>query len=195
MKGRLPMPEKLAAAKIARGRDRQAGDWKSPVVAGEFDDGYKLLYLHTPEDIATLGRIMGHCSGTHFVWACEERIWYFFALVDSKGVPKGTLHTKEEQWFGKNHPRDKLPKIPFQPLRNATYGGYPTYMDFVLGAKAVSLKYEPGKWCAYQFNSRTYDFDVRNAIDYDAQGWRHFNPLPNKPDGIPDELFQEYNRC
>lgn len=176
----------------SRGRGG-AVEWKSPIVAGEFADDWKLLYLHTPDDLAILGRAMGHCSGTHFVWACEERIWYFFALVDGKGVPHGTLHTKEEKWLGKAHPRDALPRIPFQPLRNDQYGGYPTYQEFVLGAKAAKLKYEPGKWCAYQFNSQSYENGMHDP--YYEGGWQYYNPMPQRPDGVPDGMYQEFVRC
>lgn len=104
----------VAQAAAVRGSDRKKQDfeWVDVQKVTEFDDGWYIGYLGHHKDLATLGRLMGHCSGTHFVWACEEKIWYFFALFDKDGVPHGTLHAKEKKWMGKPHPRDSKPDIP-----------------------------------------------------------------------------------
>lgn len=104
----------VAAAAAVRGSDRKKQDfeWVDVQKVTEFDDGWYIGYLGHHKDLATLGKLMGHCSGTHFVWACEEKIWYFFALFDKDGVPHGTLHAKEKKWMGKAHPRDSKPDIP-----------------------------------------------------------------------------------
>lgn len=104
----------VAQAAAVRGSDRKKQDfeWVDVQKVQEYEDGWYLGYLGDPADLATLGRLMGHCSGTHFVWACEEKIWYFFALFDKDGVPHGTLHAKEKKWMGKAHPRDSKPPVP-----------------------------------------------------------------------------------
>lgn len=189
-----------APAKPVRGKDRgklmkELGDWTEPVVVGEFDKGHKLLYLPHPDDLALLGKLMHHCSGTHFIWACEEKIWYFFALVDAKGVPIATLHTKEEKWLGKAHPRDSFPRPNIQIRASA--GHYPTFSDYVAGFKASGQKYEPGKWSPLTYSSRTYDIN-RDSGDYNSRDFNSqygHNRLPRRPDGIPEELFNEYMRC
>ena len=184
--------------KPVRGKDRgklmkKLGDWTAPIVVGEFADDLKLLYLPDPKDLALLGNLMHHCSGTHFVWACEERIWYFFALVDKNGVPHATLHTKELKWLNKPHPRENMPRLP--AIRNADGWGYPSLDDF-LKSKTPGFKYEQGK-LSPSMNSRMYDINPRTAVDYYARGWdRMFrNPIAHRPDGVPPELFNEYMRC
>lgn len=117
-----------AAAPAVRGRDRKKQDfeWVDVQKVQEFDDGWYVGYVNHHKDLATLGYLMGHCSGTHYVWACEEKIWYFFGLFDKDGVPHGTLHAKEKKWLDKEHPRDTAKVIPQQQAycNRCNGGGY-----------------------------------------------------------------------
>lgn len=232
-----------AAPAAVRGSDRkkQQFEWVDVKRVQEYEDGWYLGYLDHPTDLATLGRLMGHCSGTHFVWACEERIWYFFALFDKDGVPHGTLHAKEKKWLGKDHPRDKQPPIPqknprgikcpncngwgeeykngrykrctkcgasgflpapddanvIEPIR-ASAGGYPSFEDVKAAFEKAGLQYESGKYCALQYNSRTYEGGAQG--DYYG-GARDFDRLypdvfrnTGKPEGVEDALWAEYTK-
>lgn len=188
------------AARPVRGKDRgalmkQLGDWFDPITVGEFDNEHKLLYLHHHKDQALLGKLMHHCSGTHYVWAEEERIWYFFALVDGKGVPKGTLHTKEEKWLGKSHPADTSRKALPVGVRSSG-GTYATKEDVLKAFEAAGLKYDPVYRPVTAFNSRTYDINA-NSRDYDSNTFESRYPMHinNRPDGVGAEEYNEFVRC
>lgn len=89
--------------------------WADLKLVHEFDDaspykGHAVAYIDHPDDLAALGKTMGHCAGTHFIWACEEKIWYFFTVVTLADMqPHVTLHAKQLKWLGKSHPRDTAP--------------------------------------------------------------------------------------
>jgi hypothetical protein len=101
--------------------------WTDLKIVHEFADdspykGHAVAYVDHPDDLGALGKAMGHCAGTHFVWACEERIWGFFTIITTKDKqPHTTLHAKQLKWVGKNHPRDTAPN----PYANRL-GGYIT---------------------------------------------------------------------
>lgn len=147
--------------------DDLAVKWKAPHVLHEFDGGYQLIYVDHPDDLATLGTIQGHCAGTHFVWACEERIWYFFTVVDKNGVPHNTVHAKQMKWVNKIHPRDNKPRPPLQLShsydRDTGRLVYPTLKSCTAAYKKASLEYKPGEWCALQYDSRAYDSQYQGA--------------------------------
>ena len=186
--------------KPVRGKDRgklmeKLGDWVDPVVVGEFAGDHKLLYLPHPDDLALLGSLMHHCSGTHFIWASEEKIWYFFAVVDKNNVPIATLHTKEEKWLNKSHPRDNGKGVP--PIVSVSRsGGYPIRKDYVEAFKKAGLKYEPGIYKPLNYASTTYDYGTGNGYD-DARTFstQFRNPIPRKPDGVSTELFNNFVHC
>lgn len=225
-----------------RGSDRKKAEkqWVDVKRVYEYDNGWYIGYIDDPTDLATLGRLMGHCSGTHFVWACEERIWYFFALFDKDDVPHGTLHAKQTKWIGKDHPRDKKPPIPTQQQQDrckdcfgrgykyerdhytdcptckatgvnpnapkgaigavkASAGGYATFEDLKEAFAKAGLEYEPGKYRALYFNSRTYE-EGRNG-DRGPNGRENFEYQyggdvfgGHKPPGISDETWAEYTK-
>jgi hypothetical protein len=188
----------VAADRPVRGKDRgelmkKLGDWFAPITVGEFDTGHKLLYLPHHKDQALLGKLMYHCSGTHYVWAEEERLWYFFALVDGKGVPKGTLHTKEEKWVRKVHPADSSRK-PLPVVVRSSSGGYATKEDVLKAFEAAGREYEPVYQPVSGFNSRAYD----TGAGYDG-GKTFENRYPlyiaQRPDGVSSEEYNEFVRC
>lgn len=86
------------------------GSFKAAKVAHEYEDGWRILYLDTVDDLVTLGNLMHHCSGslTHTRYACHDsgdnKIVYFFVLVDEKGTPHSTIHAKQATWVNKPHP-------------------------------------------------------------------------------------------
>lgn len=96
----------MPAIKDAPLTDETQKVWKAPKTVYEWDDGYKIVYLDQPEDLVTLGRKQVHCSDRHVIWACEEKISYFFAIVGPDYLPHGTIHTKQASWINKPHPRD-----------------------------------------------------------------------------------------
>lgn len=83
------------------------GQFRNAEVVHEYEDGWKMLYLNTVDDLMTLGTLMHHCAGSrmHTDWACtdakEKRIVYFFVLVDPAGRPYSTIHAKQATWVGK----------------------------------------------------------------------------------------------
>lgn len=87
-------------------------EWTDLKIVHEFGEdspykGHAVAYVDHPDDLARLGKTMGHCAGTHFVWACEERIWAFFTIITTADMqPHTTLHAKQLKWVGKRHPRD-----------------------------------------------------------------------------------------
>jgi len=190
-------------AKPARGKDRaklmeKLGDWFAPIVVGEFEENHKLLYLPHHKDQALLGKLMHHCSGTHYVWAEEERIWYFFALVDSRGVPRGTLHTKEEKWLNKAHPADSSREfIPIPVPKLEKSGTYATKEDVLKAFKKAGKEYKPIYKPVAGFHSRSYDINPNFASDYDQPAFerRYPNYIQVKPDGVSSEEYNEYLRC
>lgn len=212
---------KPVKAKGVRGSDRakilaETG-WTDAKVVGEFEEGHKLLYLPHPYDLALLGKTMGHCSGTHFVWASELKIWYFFAIVDAKGVPLGTLHCKDVKWIGKAHPLDaevrkqasvgmpprfffgnypeKVYKTKAYLRRNEGY--YVTFATVEAAFKEAGLEYEPGKYAPPNgLSSHAYD-NPRGYKERDLLGWDgvYFQPIPRRPAEVSEALFAEYQRC
>lgn len=135
-----------------------AYNWVDPKVLQEFDGGYKLLYLHDAADLAILGTAQNHCAGTHWVWAVEEKIWYFFTVIDKDGKPHSTVHAKQLKWLNKAHPRDSFPVAPV----NVTYwdnagGKYPTLATCKAAFEKAGREYEPGKWKAMEYGSTAYD--------------------------------------
>jgi hypothetical protein len=111
----------LQAVGQMRGRDRKkvGVQWAEPETVWE-DKDHTLYYLTHPFDLAALGILMRHCSGTHWVWATEEKVWQFFALVDkASNVPHVTVHAKDVNWYKAGaHPRDGQ-KNPSVVLREA----------------------------------------------------------------------------
>lgn len=109
------MAAEVADARGTRSRDNKTKSfsWTDLKLVHEFGDdspykGHAVAYIDHPDDLAALGKTMGHCAGTHFIWACEEKIWYFFTVVTLDNMrPHVTLHAKDTKWVGKNHPRDK----------------------------------------------------------------------------------------
>lgn len=110
----------VADARGTRSRDQKGNQfhWTDLKVVHEFTDGpykgYGVAYVDHPDDLAALGKTMGHCAGTHFVWACEEKIWSFFTVVTLADMqPHTTLHAKQLKWVGVPHPRD-LAEFPYE---------------------------------------------------------------------------------
>lgn len=107
----------VAAGRGVRSRDLKGNQfkWTDLNIVHEFADdspykGHAVAYVDHPDDLAALGKTMGHCAGTHFVWACEERIWAFFTIITTNDMqPHTTLHAKQLKWVGKPHPRDTAP--------------------------------------------------------------------------------------
>lgn len=93
--------------------------WKDPEVVHTFDDGWSIIYVRTKEDLTTLGNLQHHCAGSQWVWAIEEKVYYFFALVDPDGNPHSTIHAKQASWIGKKHPRDGEPGTGLIPRADA----------------------------------------------------------------------------
>jgi hypothetical protein len=108
----------MAAATI-RAKKAPEFKWHDAQVVYENDDGYKVLYLASPEDLALLGTAQGHCSASHWPWASEEpRLFYFFTVVGADMTPHCTVHAKQKKWFKKVHPKDTAPRIPWEGARN-----------------------------------------------------------------------------
>lgn len=144
-----------------RGRDRKKLDieWANPEVLLEYPDdpkGLKMCRIADPVDIETLGRLEGHCAGTHFVWVCEEQIWHFLTLIDKDNVPHTTIHAKSVEWRNKQHPRDKL-AFPFVVERLKSSGHYQTWRDVVATAEKQNIELpEPGTYGPLGYPSSTY---------------------------------------
>lgn len=83
--------------------------WKAPDVVCADIPGHpnkRIVSLRDPDDLLKFGGLMGHCAGTHSKWASEERIWAFVTVLDQRGEPHGTLHLKDCEWAGREHPDD-----------------------------------------------------------------------------------------
>jgi hypothetical protein len=185
-----------------RGRDRKkvGVDWAEPETVWENDE-YAIYYLSHPFDLAALGSLQRHCSGTHWVWACEEKVWQFFALVDKASrVPHLTIHAKDVAWFkAKPHPRDSLPSpasaLP-QDKEVKTYSGYSyaapariplhcgsgyaTYYDVLLAFETAGVAYEPGKFGPVNYSCGTYDYAAWKGMK-DAEVKKDAPKIPKEP--------------
>jgi hypothetical protein len=160
--------EGIPKVKGVRGSDRakQKYEWHDVKRVKEWDDGWYIGYVDNPEDTATLGSLMGHCAGAHYVWTHEERIWYFFALFDPSGVPHSTLHAKQASWMNKEHPRDNGEEIPLAAQTwNVTY---PTLTVVMECFKKAGLEYKTGKYKPARYTSCTYDFLLQDRDYHDA---------------------------
>lgn len=192
-----PMPEKV---KGARGRDvrKQEKVWEDVEKLYEFEDGWYIGWVKTPADQATLGRLQGHCSGTHFIWTCEEKIWYFFALFDNTDTPRSTIHAKHATWLNKSHPRDSCPRMPSQVVANHRYG-YPSLKDVEEAFKAAGLTYEPGKYCPITYNSTTYDYNLSDPYEGDegtfAYNYGRAMCTDRKPANVDKEIWDAYAKA
>lgn len=159
-----------AKAKGVRGRDRAKveHEWKDVQRLHEWDDGWYLGYVSDPDDCATLGYLMGHCAGVHWVWTVEEKIWYFFALFDPDGIPHSTIHAKQASWIKKPHPRDTAEAMPIHvpPSR----GNYPSLADVKRCFAENGLEYEAGKYKPIRYESTTYDYALSER-DYDPDSF------------------------
>lgn len=103
----------------SRDRAKQEFEWEAAKVIYEFPEGHTLaghtvVYLDNPNDTAQLGKLMGHCAGTHFIWTAEEKVWYFFAMLGPNGQPHVTIHAKQTKWLNKRHPRDEAESMPIR---------------------------------------------------------------------------------
>lgn len=115
------------ATDVARGRDKAKVDfeWQAPEVIWEHD-GYRLVRLTNPDDLITLGRLMGHCAGWHQFWA-RTGMWGFLTFLDSDDVPHVTIHLKDAEWYtpgygeGRKHPMDGVVDPDFKTFTGA-YG-------------------------------------------------------------------------
>lgn len=130
--------------------------------------GYAVAYIDHPDDLARLGKTMGHCAGTHFVWACEEKIWYFFTIIGPNGQPHITLHTKQLKWLGKDHPRDAAP-YPYQ-------GGYREKQ--CPECRGYGGKYEVGNGIGYYGDPDVVQCDFCNGSGY-------YTPQQEKGEDVP----------
>lgn len=186
-----------------RGRDRAKlvddTTWVNVERIHEFDDGWYVGYCGDPADTATLGKLMGHCAGTHYVWTYEEKIWYFFALFDPSDVPRTTIHAKQASWINKPHPRDNSEPFPegVDPYRGG--GIYPTLEHVESCFAKAGLKYEPGKYCVpNRYNSRTYDYALEDArygggnIDAFAYRYGPARTCENRPDNVDAAVWDAY---
>jgi hypothetical protein len=183
--------------KGVRGSDRakQKYEWHDVKRIKEWDDGWYLGYVDHPEDTATLGTLMGHCAGAHYVWTHEERIWYFFAIFDPDGVPHSTIHAKQASWMDKVHPRDNSDEIP---LEAQTWNiNYPTLSIVTECFKKAGLEYEPGKYKPARYTSCTYDFLIsgRGYRD-DADSFEYqYSPacvLNSRPKDVDEGVWAAY---
>lgn len=174
-------------------------EWKDIRRVHEFDDGWYIGWCHDPHDLAVLGRQMRHCSGTHWIWVCEEKIWYFLALCDPDNQPHGTIHAKQASWINKRHPRDDGPPMPFDPMKpvKRTMGSYPCYADILAAFKEHGLQYEPGKFRSYQFNSCTYDYGAESHSDYESFEYQYGRLLNggNCPPNVEKEVWASYTKA
>jgi hypothetical protein len=202
-------------------RAKEAGpyQWKDIDTVYEIKEGqhkgWSVAYIKDAADLAYLGYVMGHCAGTHWVWACEEKTWYFFALLDPKGLPKDTVHCKWEKWVGKTHPRDplgrgydqaggmELPPDVETALKEIRYnrnaglygsGGYTTFPQVEAAFKACNKEYEPGKYKATFLNS-TYGGGYKDRLD-DNSWDRNYGPyqLHRQPPGIDPDVWDQYTK-
>jgi len=191
------MPDVLPGKiKGARGRDARKfeKEWKDVERIYEFADGWYIGYVKDPADQATLGRLQGHCSGTHFVWTVEEKIWYFFVLFDQDDFPRSTIHAKQASWMKKSHPRDKCPPMP-SSIGDRHRWGYPSLEDIKKSFKDEGLKYEPGKYCALTYDSRAYDSGLDYDYDDDCFEYQYGRPVVNGgkcPQNVDPEIWNAY---
>lgn len=186
------MAEAAVKERGVAGRDRKKiSDFKDVKRVYEFEDGSYIGYLDTAEDTAMLGKVMGHCSGTHFIWTIEEKIWYFLALFDAEGVPRVTIHAKQATWMNRTHPRDRCPAMPARPRNYG--GGYPTFAHVQQAFMEAGLEYEPGKYKPLQYDSCTYDYGADRGAGLDSWDYRVGNYLiAQKPDGVSKEHWDAY---
>lgn len=162
----------MSATKIKsiRGKDRAKGlqgiPWKNGELVGEFDKDYTFWFLYTQTDLSTLGSLMGHCAGDHAGWA-KERVFYFFAVCDETGAPRGTLHAKATEWLNKRHPSDGRYRY--------RSGGY----DY--GAKSDSGNPSWDNLYIDPFNS--------------ASAFVYPRAPKGRPAEVDPELFADFQRC
>lgn len=78
--------------------------WAKPVYV--FENGWRIIRLRTFEDLAKLGKLQQHCSGSHWPWVCLATVEYFYVLCNGDGVPRSTIHGHACKWAGKSHPLD-----------------------------------------------------------------------------------------
>lgn len=191
----LPRPKKPSV----RGRDIKKLDkeWKDVEKLYEFDDGWYIGWVKDPDDQATLGRIQHHCSGTHFVWTCEEKIWYFFAVFDPDDNPRSTIHAKHQPWVNKEHPRDKCPSMPDKVLERVYGHSYPTLRQIERAFKDEGLKYEPGKYCPPRFESTTYDWAISEGDYGESFKYQVGNAqsIARRPADVDPAVWDEYVRA
>jgi hypothetical protein len=189
--------EEVAEPKVkgVRGRDRAKvkHEWHDVTRLKEWDDGWYLGYVHDPRDTATLGKLMGHCSGSHWVWTVEERIWYFFALFDPDGIPHSTIHAKQASWLKKEHPRDTAEEMPDEVKTwNVQYPSLEMVKECFVKA---GLQYEAGKYRPPRYTSCTYDFQVSEQ-DYDTDSFNYrygrARCVDTKPADVDAEAWTAY---
>lgn len=190
----VAIPEKV---KGERGRDvrKRAYTWKDVKRVYEFDDGWYIGLVDDPEDAAQLGSIQGHCSGTHFVWTHEERIWYFFVLFDGDDSPRSTIHMKQASWIGKRHPRDDGEEVP-DAVWSHLSGSYPSYDDVKRCFKEAGLEYEDGKYRPLYYDSAAYDYALERAREGASNPFQmrygRAQIVRNKPPNVDDDVWQAY---
>lgn len=174
-----------------------AYNWVDPTVLQEFDGGYKLLYLHDAADLAILGTAQNHCAGTHWVWAVEEKIWYFFTVIDKDGKPHSTVHAKQLKWLNKPHPRDSFPSAPVKVTYWDNAGDkYPTLATCKAAFEKAGREYEPGKWKAMEYGSTAYDGGAARVAAKPYTFDQIYYPNPEgKPEGVSDDIWAEYHKA
>ena len=187
------IPKKV---KGVRGRDRAKVEhtWKNVTRVKEWEDGWYLGYVDDPDDLETLGNLMGHCSGCHYIWACEERIWYFFALFDPEGIPHSTIHAKQATWLNKRHPRDDSEEFPHEVRTwNVQYPSLRHVRDCF---KAAGLKYEPGRYKPAHYESCTYDYSVKDPYNDNRETFAYrygqARCVDTKPQEVDEEVWAVY---
>ena len=65
-----------------------------------------LVKIIDPDDLVTFGKYMNHSGGRYQKWICDTPIWTFLTIVDNDGWPHCTIHAKDREWAGRDHPDD-----------------------------------------------------------------------------------------
>src|SRR3970040_1900591 len=100
-----PKPPKVPSVHDFGGEP--VGPFKNAIIEQEWEGGYRLCRVFTPNDMGILANNGGGCCGDHFFWTSMAKppSEYFFTLVNPKGNVGTILFCKAAKWGGRKEPQ------------------------------------------------------------------------------------------
>jgi hypothetical protein len=155
--GRPLLEQQQRSYQSIRGKDRRKHmqAWKEEAPVWKNDEGYYITKVTHPDDLIQEGVLMGHCAGYHMFWV-EQGVYVLLSLRGPDSVPHVTIHLKPVEWFGKEHPADKLP-MPPTPHEKAYNPD-------------IGTRYRPWYRCSgYEGVGSSYGFSGREVIEFEGK--------------------------